>query len=113
MNNNWFIDYIIDILSTFGNIKSRRMFGGYGMYSDSVMFALISDDEIYFKADNILAEKYKALGSYPFAFKKDDKTIALSYWFVPPEILEDSDRLKDWFDSSLETAKNNKKKKKL
>lgn len=111
MTDNGFIDYILDILSRFGNIKLRRMFGGYGIYKDKIIFAIIINNELYFKADSILAEKYKLLGSCPFSYKRKEKTIALSYWLVPPEVLEDSDRLKGWFNSSLSAAISNKKNK--
>ena len=111
MINDSFLDYILDILLTYGNVKSRRIFGGHGIYASGIMFAIIINNEIYFKADNILAKKYKVLGSYPFSYKRDNKIIALSYWIVPQEVLEDVDQLKSWFDSSLEVAKNNRKKK--
>lgn len=110
MINNSFLDYILDILLAYGNVKSRRMFGGFGIYLSGIMFAIIINNEIYFKVDSILAKKYKALGSYPFTYKRHNKIIALSYWIVPPEVLEDVDQLKIWFDSSLEIAKNNKKR---
>lgn len=105
MTNSGFVDYILDILSDYGNIKSRKMFGGYGIYKDKTIFAIIIDDEIYFKADKILAEEYKSYGSHPFTYKRDEKTVALSYWYVPSEVLEDSDRLKIWFNKSLSIAR--------
>lgn len=111
MTNNGFVEYILDILSNYGNIRSRRMFGGYGIYLDKIIIGIIIDSEIYFKVDSNLVKKYKSLGSYPFTYKRGNKTISLSYWLVPPEILEDNDQLKDFFDRSLEIAKNNKKRK--
>ena len=32
MKNNGFVEYIIDLLSEYGDISSRKMFGGYGLY---------------------------------------------------------------------------------
>ena len=61
-------------------------------------------DELYFKVDVKLAEEYKNAGSFPFTYKRDDKTIALSYWYVPSEIIEDRDLLKEWFNKSLGVA---------
>jgi DNA transformation protein len=110
MTNTGFVDYIIDLLSGFRNISARRMFGGYGLYSDKVIFALIIDDELYFKADNDLALEYSKAGSYPFTYQKNDKIVALSYWYVPAEIIENEDSLKDWFDKSLKVSIKSKKK---
>ena len=38
------------------------MFGGWGLYVDGVMFTLIRDQEVYFRADDITAGDYDALG---------------------------------------------------
>ena len=104
MTNSGFVDYIIDLLSDFGNISARRMFGGYGLYLNKIIFAIIIDDELYFKADSDLAIEYKKAGSYPFTYQKNDKTVALSYWYVPAEIIEAQDLLKNWFSKSLGVA---------
>ncbi len=46
----------MDMLSRFGDIKLRRMFGGYGIYSGKLIFAIIINDELYFKVDTELME---------------------------------------------------------
>jgi DNA transformation protein len=97
LSNSGFVEYIVDLLSAYGNIKVRKMFGGYGLYYNAKIFAIIIDDELYFKADKALAEEFKLSGSYPFTYKRDDKTVALGYYYVPSKIFEDDDRLKEWF----------------
>jgi DNA transformation protein len=104
MTNSGFVDYIIDCLSQHGNISARRMFGGYGLYLNKTIFAIIIDDELYFKADSDLALEYSKAGSHPFTYQKNDKTVALSYWYVPAEIIEAQDLLKNWFRKSLGVA---------
>lgn len=110
MANSGFVDYIIDLLSQYGDISARRMFGGDGLYFNKTIFAIIIDDELYFKADINLSLEYKQAGSYPFTYQKNDKTVALSYWYVPAEIIETQDSLKDWFNKSLNVATSIKKK---
>lgn len=44
-----FVQYIADQLSGAGNITYRKMFGEYGMYCDSKIFALICDDQFFVK----------------------------------------------------------------
>ena len=104
MANSEFVDYIIDLLSAYGTIRARRMFGGYGIYCNKIIFAIIINDELYFKAVGDLAKEYKNAGSFPFSYKLDNKTIALSYWQVPSEIIEEEDLLKTWFNKSLQLA---------
>lgn len=105
-----FVEYITDILSSIKEVKTRKMFGGYGIYCNNVMFAVIIDNELYFKADNTLAEEYKKFDSFPFTYQRDNKTIALSYWYVPSEVIEDTELLETWFNKSLELAQNKKRK---
>lgn len=105
MSNNGFVEYIMDRLSPLGNITSRKMFGGYGLYCNKIIFAIIVDDELYFKADTDLAKEYESVASFPFTYQKDEKRVALSYWFVSIDIIEDEDSLKKWFDRSFEVAK--------
>ena len=46
-----FVEYLNEVFAEFGAIQSKKMFGGYGIYHDGVMFALVSDDTLYLKAD--------------------------------------------------------------
>ena len=111
MNNSGFVDYIIDLLSQYGNISARRMFGGYGIYLNKIMFAIIIDDELYFKADSHLSQEYKKANSHPFTYQRKDKIIALSYWYIPAEIIENEELLKSFFDKSVALATSLRKKK--
>jgi DNA transformation protein len=45
-----------EILEPFGPLKIRAMFGGYGIYKDGIIFAIIGYNEVYFKADKVLAK---------------------------------------------------------
>lgn len=89
----------------------QGLFGGYGLYSNKIIFAIIADNELYFKADSELAKEYQSAGSFPFTYQKDEKRVALSYLKVPIDVIEDEDSLKNWFSKSLEVAKASKLKK--
>ena len=43
-------DWLHDLFEPVGPITIRRMFGGAGIYRDGIMFALVSDGEVYLKA---------------------------------------------------------------
>lgn len=91
-----FLVFIMDSLSTLGGISSRAMFGGHGIYKDGVIFALIADNELYFKTDDRNKSDFAARSSHPFTYKKKDKNVSLSYWEVPVDILEDRETLIEW-----------------
>ena len=44
-----FVDFVADQLREAGTIRSRRMFGEYGLYCDGVFFAVICDDQLFVK----------------------------------------------------------------
>ncbi len=44
-----FVDFVADQLREAGTIRSRRMFGEYGLYCDGVFFAVICDDQFFVK----------------------------------------------------------------
>ena len=44
-----FVDYVAEQLREAGGIRSRNMFGEYGLYCDEVFFAVICDDQLFVK----------------------------------------------------------------
>jgi TfoX/Sxy family transcriptional regulator of competence genes len=44
-----FVDYVAEQLRDAGAIRSRKMFGEYGLYCDDVFFAVICDDQFFVK----------------------------------------------------------------
>ena len=92
-----FKDFVTDQLSAFGPVRIRNMFGGAGVYADDVMFALIADDTLYLKADESSVPAFKAEGMGPFVYEAEGKKpIAMSYWELPPRLLEEADELAQW-----------------
>lgn len=110
MSSKEFAKYIEEILDQFGPIKTKPMFGGYGVYKSDLIFAIIVDNELYFKADPNTAEYFKSEGSRPFSYdSKKGKTVSMSYFLVLPEILEDEELLQKWFDMAYKSALQSKK----
>lgn len=44
-----FVDYVAEQLGETGAIRSRKMFGEYGLYCDDVFFAVICGDQLFVK----------------------------------------------------------------
>lgn len=53
-----------------GRVKSRSMFGGFGIFVDETMFALVVNDTLHIRADDATIEKYKQQG-YDLMFTKN------------------------------------------
>lgn len=98
-----YVTYICeDVLADISGITSKRMFGGYGIYKDGIFFAIIADGQTYFKVDKTNQEQYELHGSKPFTYQNKNKTVALSYWLVPENVLEDRELIAEWVDQSVE-----------
>lgn len=102
--DNAFMERVTGLLSPLGNITSRPMFGGYGIFSEGNMFALISGSTLFFKVDDTNRETYTKAGS--------SQHKPMPYFEVPKQILNDNDKLHEWARVSIAVAAKGKKKKK-
>lgn len=93
---------MLEQLAPLGAITHRRMFGGVGVSRHDLFFALIADDALYFKADEISRPDFEAAGCEPFKPFGGDK--AMSYWSVPLDALEDPDEMRTWSARALDAA---------
>jgi DNA transformation protein len=84
------------------------MFGGYGLYFNNVIFAIIISNELYFKSHPELAKYFAAQGSSPFTYEARGKSVTMSYWKVPIEVIEDEEALSIWFSKSILAAAHKK-----
>ena len=101
-----FIDYVIDQLADWADVSVRKMFGGAGLYCEGVMFGLIADDIAYLKVDDSNRDDFVKAGSSPFnPYPDKAKTIVMSYYEIPVDILENRDQMATWADRALEIAK--------
>ncbi len=99
-----FADHIRDLAQSIGPASCKRMFGGHGIFLDGLMFALIADRVLYFKADAELAEEFIALGLSPFTYHKQGKPYQMSYYEAPEDCLEDAEAMKTWGNKAYAAA---------
>lgn len=97
-----YLFFVEEQLGRVAAVRSRRMFGGVGLYADDVFFAVIADDELYLKVDDETREAYIARGMEPFRPYKDARS--MEYYQLPAEILEDVDELSVWARDAVEAA---------
>ena len=101
--SNEYLIYVIDQLECLGPIQSRRMFGGAGLYFDSLFFALVADDVLYFKVDDSNRPDYEEASMEAFR-PFPDKSTVMGYYQVPIDVLENRDLLRDWAAKALSVA---------
>lgn len=100
-----FAEMLIDALAPLGPVTVRRMFGGGGVYCDGVMFGLIADDALHFKADESSRQPFEDEACSPFVFEGKGRTISTSYWRIPERLLDNADELVDWARVALGVAR--------
>jgi DNA transformation protein and related proteins len=107
-----FTEYLKDCLSVVGPVTVKRMFGGAGVYADGVMFGLVANDVLYFKADSRNENDYIAEELEPFTYDGKNKPIKMSYWQVPERVFDDPDEMTVWAEAALGAARRAAVKKK-
>ena len=102
-----FTDFVVEQLEGCGVISTKRMFGGVGIYCGETFFALIDNDILYLKVDDVTRPDFEALGSQPFRPYGDDRE-TMQYYNVPASILEDAAELTKWGRKALAAAERKK-----
>lgn len=96
MSQRALAEFLVEHLMPLGHATARAMFGGFGIYLDGVIVALVAEDVAYLKADAINQPDFEAAGSQPFTYDGANRTVAMSYWEIPAEVLEDPEELRTW-----------------
>lgn len=94
MVSDSFYDYVLEQLATLGGLRSRAMFGGYGLYCGEQFFGIVHDGRLYFKTHPNTLPDYLRYHAPVFAPSK--KQILKNYREVPADILEDAVQLATW-----------------
>ena len=103
-----FVDYLLEQMQPLGPVTAKAMFGGYGIYIDDLMFALVADDVLYLKtiADDL--PEFGERGLRPFSYTRNGKTFNMSYSEAPAEVLEDADIMQQWGNRAIAAAVKNR-----
>lgn len=98
-----FKDFVLDQLHELDDVEARRMFGGHGLYRDETFFGIIHRGRLYFKIEESTVGEYRKRKMKPF--RPNAKQTLKSYYQVPVEILEDTDRLREWATRAIDCQK--------
>ena len=98
-----YFNHVMEQLEPIGNISGKAMFGGYGIFHEGDMFALISGSTLYFKVNELNRSAYENAGSKQYK--------PMPYFEVPAEIMEDTSLLQDWALTSITIGHATAKKK--
>ena len=101
-----FAEFLREQLAPLGRVTMRRMFGKTGVFCDRLMFAMVTDDTLYFRVDDHNRAVFKeAESSPPLNYEKQGRTIDLSFWRAPERLLDEPDELVAWAQAALAAAR--------
>lgn len=101
---NEFAEYVVELMQTIGPVYSKRMFGGYGIFLDGLMFALIADNTLYLKVDKESQHDFEQKGMEAFTYYKKGKPCSMSYFQAPEETIEHADEMNTWANKAYSAA---------
>lgn len=106
-----FCDYVVqDLMGNIPGIEARAMFGGWGIYQDGLIFAIIADGTLFFKVGESNRADYEKARSRPFVYSRGKhKTTTMSYWTIPEEVMENPEMLVQWVKQAVYVSKNAKR----
>jgi DNA transformation protein len=94
-------EFIRELFAPFGPVTVKRLFGGSGISSDGLTFALVFDGAIFLKVDDDSIPDFEREGSKPFTYTRAKSKgragkASLSYWRLPERLYDDPDELALW-----------------
>jgi DNA transformation protein and related proteins len=96
-------------LSLVAPIQTKAMFGGVGIYSEGLFFALLAEDKVYLKVSDLNRGDFEAAGMS--AFYPYDSPTPMHYWELPHGLLDRPEELKVWVEKALAVAEQARSKK--
>ena len=104
--------FIEELFAPLGGVGLRRMFGGFGVFRDGIMFGLVTGDVLYLKTDDTTSPGYEAEGSGPFAFSgAKGREVTTSYWRLPERLYDEPDEFREWARAAVAVAERAKQQK--
>ena len=110
--SNEFIEYVMELLEPIAVMDGGKFFGGFGIKSNSIQFAMIMDNSLYFVVNDETRPKYEKLKKKPFSYQTKKGTVNVKrYYEVPEDLFDEPDDLIKWAKESIDIAHKTQRKK--
>ena len=100
-----YLVFVLDQLGGAGEVVSKKMFGGAGIYLEGFMVGLIYQNSLYLRGGSANMERFKQANCPQFIPEAKTKSIKMPYWQVPEEVMEDKEELREWALEALAAAR--------
>lgn len=96
--------HLEDLFAPLGGVMFRRMFGGVGIFKETLMFALVIDDTVHMKVDDSTKAAYEAEGCAPWVYDGRNGPVTMPYWPVPERLFDEPDEFAEWARTAFAVA---------
>jgi DNA transformation protein len=102
-----------EALEPLGTVTMRKMMGGGTLYLDGTIFAILDEDEIWFKADDETNAAWDEACCERFSVTfKDGRIDTMNYRRAPSEVYDDPEAMQRWAGLAVEAGLRGRAKKK-
>lgn len=95
---------VLDLFAFVPEVRVRRMFGGAGVFTGEMMFALIIADELFLKTDDQTRPAFDAEGCAPWIYSRGGVDRDMGYCRAPDALWEDPDDARHWAGLAVSAA---------
>ena len=100
------ISWVSEALEPMGTVTMRRMMGGATLYCDGTIFAILSQDQLWFKADGTSDATWDAQDCPRISFDMPTKgTVSMNYRRAPEDVYDDPEARARWAALALEPGR--------
>lgn len=103
-----FVAYCCELLSGVGSCQARRMFGGAGISTGGLTFALLADlghgEKLWLKGGGEANAVFEAAACEPFVYQAKGRPMKMNYYSAPEEAMESPQLMAPWARLALDCA---------
>jgi DNA transformation protein len=100
-----FAAYCAELFALDGRVRSKRMFGAYGIYVDDLFIAIVSAHALYLKVDEQTRAHFEAAGGHCFQYTRQGHLQPTGFWTVPPDAMDSPAAMRPWSRLALDAAR--------
>ena len=105
--------WVQEALEPLGVVTMRKMMGGATLYLDGIIFAILDEGEIWFKADAETDAIWDAEGCERFSMTfKDGRVDTMNYRRAPSDVYDEPEAMQRWAKLALDAGLRGAAKKK-
>ena len=97
--------WVEEALAPMGQATMRKMMGGATLYLDGTVFAILDEEEIWFKSDAQGDAVWDAEGCERFTYSfADGRTGSMNYRRAPLDVYDDPEAMQRWARVAIEAG---------